>query len=290
MNSEEFFNIFKSENIDFDLDTLMYVLFLEYKKKCKDRSIYDVKDFLPHNLIRLYYSRGVTHSDFKKIENSFKEKYIEHESFLEGVHEHSEIEGLGVVYDFIRSDNWLKCPNIYIIYDINLKLFSKVPYSEFGGKNRNSDAYLKNSSIEVTPYNNIDKEIASLYDEFIELLYRGIKLGCINSLYNEEQLINYINDCLKLKTKLIKIHPFSDGNGRTMRALVNLLFKLANLPPVYIKLSEKDEYLDVMNIAICDKDYSYLNRFYYYKICDSIVELDLNNKLDDCKIKKLIKN
>ena len=291
MNSGEFYKIFKKELFDFDLNTLMEILFMEYKKKCNERSVYDIRDFLPHNLIKLYYSRGVSRSDFKQIVSTFKDRYIDQESKLEGVHDPLEIEGLGVVYDYIRSDDWKNCPNIYIIYLINMKLFSKVPYSSFGGKNRNADCYLKGASIETCPYVDIDREIASLYGEFDALFKRGINLGLNNSLDNEEDLINYINDCLRLKTKLIKIHPFSDGNGRTMRALVNLMFKLANLPPVYVKSSEKDEYLDIMNIAICDGNFDYLNKFYYYKICDSIVELDLNNKvLSCCKVKKLVKN
>ena len=72
-----------------------------------------------------------------------------------------------------------------------------------------------------------------------------------------------------------------------MRALVNLLFKLAGLPPIYVKLSEKDNYLKAMNKAIIEKDYSYINRFYYYKICDSILELDVNRRISNNK--KLIR-
>lgn len=48
----------------------------------------------------------------------------------------------------------------------------------------------------------------------------------------EDKMIEYINECLKLKCHLIQIHPFQDGNGRTMRALVNMLFKVAGIPPV----------------------------------------------------------
>ena len=94
-------------------------------------------------------------------------------------------------------------------------------------------------------------------------------------------MIKYIDNCLRLKAKLIKIHPFYDGNGRTMRALVNLLFKLANLPPIYVKVSEKDTYLDSMNKAIVDNNFEYINSFYYYKICDSIMDLDINDRISN---------
>ena len=75
-----------------------------------------------------------------------------------------------------------------------------------------------------------------------------------------------------------------------MRAMVNLLFKLAGLPPVYVKLSERDKYLEGMSKAILENNYNYINKFYYYKICDSILELDVNKRLrKDKKVKKLIK-
>ena len=95
-------------------------------------------------------------------------------------------------------------------------------------------------------------------------------------------MLRYIDDCIKLKCALVKIHPFGDGNGRSARALLNLYFKLANIPPVYVKRSEKEEYQEAMGKAICDEEYNpdftSINRFYYYKLCDSIVELDIDQK------------
>lgn len=44
---------------------------------------------------------------------------------------------------------------------------------------------------------------------------------------------------LVLENSLIKIHPFRDGNGRTTRALMNALFKIVGIPPVYIHLTKK---------------------------------------------------
>ena len=76
---------------------------------------------------------------------------------------------------------------------------------------------------------------------------------------SQSELIEYINDCLKLKCRLIEIHPFTDGNGRTMRALVNLLFKIAGLPPVYVKRMERGKYLAAMGKAITDNDFSAIN-------------------------------
>lgn len=277
MSSKDILKFLIEEGYDeLSVETMIQVAFSMYKSNRKNYNSYD---FIPQNLIKLYYSKDNNHSDFSNIISTFKKKYIEQESKLEGVHTIEEIDGLGIVYDYIRSDDWQKCANIYIIMIINLYLFSLTPYPEAGGKIRNADCFLTDSNINTYPYNQIDKEIANLYLTFDSLLKEGQNLALNKSESNEDNLIEYINKCLKLKCKLIEIHPFPDGNGRTMRALVNLLFKVAGLPPIYVKLSERKKYLEAMNKAIAENNYQYINKFYYYKICDSILELDVKKRI-----------
>lgn len=279
MSSKDILRLLYNEGYDeIDIETMIQIAFSIYKAQTKKHNSYD---YIPQNLIKLYYSRDNNHSDFSNIMSNFKKKYIEQESKLEGVHTIEEINGLGVVYDYIRSEDWKKCANIYIIMIINLKLFSLTPFPDAGGKIRNANCILKDSRVNTCPYHEIDKEIFKLYSTFDQLLKSGINLSENNTIDNEEKLIEYINKCLELKCQLIQIHPFPDGNGRTMRALVNLLFKVAGLPPIYVKLSERRKYLTAMNKAIVDKDYSYINKFYYYKICDSILELDVNQRIKE---------
>lgn len=49
--------------------------------------------------------------------------------------------------------------------------------------------------------------------------------------------------------KFEKIHPFSDGNGRTGRMLVNLILLKNNLPPMVFHKKTRNEYLDAMKTA-----------------------------------------
>ncbi|XP_055594689.1 protein adenylyltransferase Fic [Uranotaenia lowii] len=49
--------------------------------------------------------------------------------------------------------------------------------------------------------------------------------------------------------KLVHIHPFSDGNGRTSRLLMNTLLMRAGYPPVIIQKQHRHKYYDYLQIA-----------------------------------------
>jgi len=47
-------------------------------------------------------------------------------------------------------------------------------------------------------------------------------------------------------TKLVSIHPFIDGNGRTARLIMNLILIHYGYPPAIIKVSHRSQYLDAI--------------------------------------------
>lgn len=55
------------------------------------------------------------------------------------------------------------------------------------------------------------------------------------------------------------------------------LFKRVNIPPIFINLDERKEYKNALIKALKDEDYSDIIKFYYYKICDAIILLDIEN-------------
>ncbi len=199
---------------------------------------------------------------------------------MENVHNKKERLGLSAVYDYI-SKNIDNCPNIYVILVIHSILYSKVPYKNFGGSFRNSMVVIKDSDVNTCEYKNISKEIALLYNEYSDILELKDK---VNEANDVDLLILYIDKVIELKCRLIEIHPFIDGNGRTFRAFVNFLLKKVNLPFIYVTKKEKSIYIEAMDEAIRLKDFNKIKKFYYNKICHSIYELDIKEKIKSKQI------
>lgn len=49
--------------------------------------------------------------------------------------------------------------------------------------------------------------------------------------------------------KLVDIHPFTDGNGRTSRLIMNLILIRAGFPPVLVPKGQREKYYDSLNAA-----------------------------------------
>lgn len=259
-------------NPDMDISAF----FKQYDIRKKSQTLYSKDDHIPQNLIKLYYL-DENHLDFKVIIDWFKKKTIYNENEIENVHDKDQRDGLAVVYDEIENGKFEKIKSIYVILLIHQSLFSKVPYANYGGKFRNYNCFITDSDVPTSDYSGISLEISNLNNEYVEILEMA---NMINASRSSNMLIDYIKKCIDLKCKLIKIHPFADGNGRTCRAMVNILFKEVGLPPIYVMKSEKEDYIKAMNMAITGEDNSSIYKFYYYKICDSIYDLDIANRID----------
>lgn len=69
-----------------------------------------------------------------------------------------------------------------------------------------------------------------------------------------------------------------------------MLFELANIPPIYVPAEEKERYKSA--IRKTDEDiYKDIIIFYYYKICDSIIDLQYSRvKKEKDRALKLLKS
>ena len=249
-------------------------LFEGYLKRKRNHTLYDLDSIVPQKIIEAYY-QSIKNPQFKTIYGNFKKKYLYNESRIDLTLSEQEREGLAAAYDYV--ENYDFSTNKFDIYieavRIHMKLYSKCPYTAFGGSLRKDEAVLLNTKIDVPSA----REASRYFQSYI-----GKQLPVVD-VNNSVSIFDYINACIYVTTELIRTQPFNDGNKRAFRTLLNLMFKKYNLPPVYIKTTERKEYKDALLDAMSKKDYTRLNQFYYYKICDSIYDLDV---LPDIKEQK----
>ena len=250
-------------------------MFMGYKQRKQRRQLYSDDNTIPTTLISMYYELG-DRCNFETLKNSFVSRYIKNESKLEGVHSPAEIEGLREMYEYIHSSDIDYMFNVFTLKELHEKLYSKTEYPYFGGNFRRSDAYIKGFPSDLVSYPYIFRELDKLDPE---VLYLKEIAPFVKDSQDAEFLLEYLDRCVVLGCELIRIHPFGDGNGRSVRGFINKLLEDAGLPPVYITLPEKEEYHEAMGKAIGEGDYSVIKNFYRYKICDSIVELDINRRI-----------
>ncbi|MGN1379544.1 MAG: Fic family protein [Bacilli bacterium] len=248
--------------------------------------VYD--DYMLETIITSYYMY-CDKPKMNDIYDAFRSRYIYNENVIENIHNLDEKKGLGEAYDFIANlDNYANV-NIMTLLTIHKRLYSKTAHPEFGGTLRVSSAYFNGFQNEISAPENIINDLVSLLVYSNSLTLKAIEIEKENDPIKK---LEFINEILDFKCKLILIHPFADGNGRSIRILTNLYFKMAGIPPVYIEANEKEEYIKCINLACKPKEYNPdivpLRKFYYYKLCDSIVKLDVISKIDfDYEIKKI---
>jgi Fic family protein len=72
--------------------------------------------------------------------------------------------------------------------------------------------------------------------------------------------------------RLVAIHPFSDGNGRTARLLMNLLLLRNGYPPVAVRPEDRKTYLDTLEHASMRNDMQPLQRFMHQRLEATLAE------------------
>ncbi len=279
---EKRYLLYLLEQNKLDIPFLIQEAFVAYNYRKRNRRLYESDAVIPTKLIRLYYGLKPGEIEFNAMKKNFIKKYVLNESKIEGVNDEDihgieEIMGLADMYEYLHSDECEKYFSVYTLKDLHRQLFSHAEFPEYGGTYRNQDVYLIGSKVGLCEYSMIQTELYKLSPR-IDWLHDYSKE--VKESGDVDQMLNYLDQVVELKCDLIKIHPFGDGNGRTVRAFINKLLEDGGLPPIYIKANERTEYHNAMNKANGDdRDFSDIKAFYRYKICDSILELDINERL-----------
>ena len=113
--------------------------------------------------------------------------------------------------------------------------------------------------------------------EYASVTDTPIQMGELMQWYRSEEQKNELHPvalAAMLHYKLVRIHPFDDGNGRISRLLMNYVLLKNNLPPVVIKSADKRNYLSALNNA----DAGDINAFIKYIAEQLVWSLELSVK------------
>lgn len=148
--------------------------------------------------------------------------------------------------------------------ELHKRLYKYSPYSEYSGEFRNTNNVVLKSNLETCDYNLIYQEIYQINKEIYHIVDK------MKFMKNSE----FISQVTILHHKITAVHPFVDGNGRVARALVNWLFYMKGLYPIYIKVTKKDEYLSALEKSDKENNFNDLIELFINEIIESDILLN----------------
>ncbi|MEG0848207.1 MAG: Fic family protein [Niameybacter sp.] len=176
-----------------------------------------------------------------------------------------QVLGHAAMYDYIfDTEDKL---TIYKIQELNRQLYQYAPYPEAAGAYRRENNMVTGAEFETLDYTQVISEIVNLDSNV-----RHIEENAREMNYSE-----YIKEVVKVHHRLTVIHPFWDGNGRCSRAMLNWMFRLKGIPPIYIKFSEKEEYYEGLKEVDSTGDFRRLTKVFLKEVIRSSMQL---NKVD----------
>lgn len=153
-----------------------------------------------------------------------------------------------VCNQIFRSDNF---PNRYELKELHKLLFRLSPNPEIAGQFRKDDNEITGAKIQTVYHGKIEEELYFL-DKDIDMLISNIGILSFSDV---------LERAVKIHHRFTQIHPFNDGNGRISRALMNWILRKKNLPPVYVEISRKKEYITFLEMADEGDDTGLINFF-----------------------------
>ncbi len=136
------------------------------------------------------------------------------------------------VIDMIESNEKLSVP---IIKNIHEKLTDRLQHDK--GQFKIEENYIKGVDFSTAP----PKKVPHLMDQIIgNLNYR---------IENSDSKEDVLKAILETHIQFEKIHPFSDGNGRTGRMVINYSLLENDFPPLIIKKDNRNEYIKILGEA-----------------------------------------
>lgn len=138
-------------------------------------------------------------------------------------------KAIDYLYEIVSDTYILRSIDILSLHGLVLRSIE----DDFAGRIRNGGVRISGANF-VPPNAN---KVSDLLDELIDFVNK-----------NPLQL-NAIELATIFHHKLVYIHPFFDGNGRTVRLAMNLLLMREGFPPAIILKNDRKKYYDALNLA-----------------------------------------
>ncbi|PAA82739.1 hypothetical protein BOX15_Mlig033133g1 [Macrostomum lignano] len=202
-----------------------------------------------------YYHIPETHPGLRRLKKEHYFRYVYHSNAIEGntldlaqtrailetriavggksLLEHNEVLGLDAALMFLNS-SLLRKPGPLLLSDlleIHRRVLGYVDLQE-AGRLRNTQVFI--ADFEPPPAN----LVPSLMADF---------LNWLNSEDTAE--LHPVEVAALAHWKLVYIHPFYDGNGRTARLLMNLILMRSGYPPAIVRVEERAIYYQLIKEA-----------------------------------------
>lgn len=154
---------------------------------------------------------------------------IKGKSLREHFEIHNHDKAIDYLYSIVNEDYNLRSIDILSLHGFVLRSIE----DDFAGRIRNGGVRITGANF--TPPN--ANKVSDLLDELIDFI-------------NTNPLeLNDIELATVFHHKLVWIHPFFDGNGRTVRLAMNLLLMRSGFPPAIILKNDRKKYYEALNKA-----------------------------------------
>lgn len=154
---------------------------------------------------------------------------IKGKSLREHFETHNHDKAIDYLFSIVNDDYVLRSIDILSLHGLVLRSIE----DDFAGRLRNGGVRISGANF-VPPNAN---KVSDLLDELIDFINTN-PLG-----------LNDIELAAVFHHKLVWIHPFFDGNGRTVRLAMNLLLMRCGFPPAIILKNDRKKYYEALNQA-----------------------------------------
>lgn len=154
---------------------------------------------------------------------------IKGKSLREHFETHNHDKAIDYLFSIVNDGYVLRSIDILSLHGLVLRSIE----DDFAGRLRNGGVRISGANF-VPPNAN---KVSDLLDELIDFINTN-PLG-----------LNDIELAAVFHHKLVWIHPFFDGNGRTVRLAMNLLLMRCGFPPAIILKNDRKKYYEALNQA-----------------------------------------